>query len=157
MLPSSFIVNLSTSCGDKPSINDGKIHGKKGNVKFPCNLFEGNHPIHIFPYMDEASKVFENLTSSQPRLSADYQKLSPIPPLVVEVIDQNLNTINPTLFEPESPEFVPTQTLVDKMVDSILPSVDCAFLVESESHTAQGLLVSSNSNEPGDNPPVPMV
>lgn len=52
--------------GDKPLAGDSKVHGKKGKVKFPCKLCEGNHPIHLCPYMDEASKVLENLTASQP-------------------------------------------------------------------------------------------
>lgn len=48
--------------GDTPSTSDSKVHGKKGKIKFPCRLCEGNHHIHLFPYMDEASKVLETLT-----------------------------------------------------------------------------------------------
>jgi len=44
--------------GDKSSTSDSKVHWKKGKVKFPCKLCEGNHPNHLFPYMDEDSKVF---------------------------------------------------------------------------------------------------
>lgn len=40
---------------DKPSPSDSKVHGKKGKVKFSCRLCEANHPIHLCPYMDEAS------------------------------------------------------------------------------------------------------
>ena len=46
------------NAGDKPSTSDSKVHGKKGKVKFPCKLCEGNHLIHLHPYMDEASKGF---------------------------------------------------------------------------------------------------
>lgn len=58
--------------GDKPSTSNSKVHGKKGKVKFPYRLCEGNHPIHIFPYMDEDSKVLENITTSQPQFLANY-------------------------------------------------------------------------------------
>lgn len=46
--------------GDTPSTSGSKVHGKKGNVKFPCRLCEGNHPIHLCPYLDEAKKVLDN-------------------------------------------------------------------------------------------------
>jgi len=71
--------------------------------------------------MDESSKLFENLTTYQPCLLANYQKISPNPPLVDEVINQNLSPVNPTLSEHESHEFVPNQLLVEKMVDLTPP------------------------------------
>ena len=46
--------------GDTPSTSDSKVHGIKGKVKFPCRLCEGNHPIHLCPYLDEAKKVLDN-------------------------------------------------------------------------------------------------
>jgi len=58
------------------------------------------------------------------------------------VITQNLNPINPALSEHESHESIPNQRLVEKMVDSIPPSVDHTYLVESELHATQVLLVS---------------
>ena len=73
--------------GDKPSTS--KSHGKKGKVKFPYKLCEGNHPIHLFPLLDEASKELENLIASQPRLPTRYRKFFPDPSLVYHVIDQN--------------------------------------------------------------------
>ena len=54
--------------GDKPSTSGSKVHGKKGKVKFPCRLCEGNHPIHLFPYLDEAQKVLDNHPASLQRL-----------------------------------------------------------------------------------------
>ena len=140
--------------GDKPSTNYSKVHGK-GKVKFPYTLCERNHPIHIFPYMDEASKVLECLTSSQQQLSTSYQNLSPNPPLADEVINPNPYLVNPTLFERESHEFVPDQPLVGKMVDLTPPLIYLTFPIESKVHTAQVLLISSSSNELGGNPPVP--
>lgn len=83
--------------GDKPSTSESKAHGKKGKVKFPCKLCEGNQPIHLCPLMDEASKELENLTASQPSLPTGYRKCSPYPLLVDPVIDQNSYLVNPTL------------------------------------------------------------
>lgn len=126
-----------------------KVHGKKGKVKFSYKLCEGNHSIHLCPSMDEASKVLEKLTSCQPRLLTSYQNISPNPPLVDEFIDANMNLINPTLSEHGSHEFVPNHPLVEKMVDPIPSSVDCNFPIESEYHTTQVLLVSSDSIRQG--------
>ena len=140
---------------DKPSTSDSKLHGKKGKVKFTCKLCEGNHPINLITYMDEDSKVLENLTASQPRLPTSYHKLSSNPPLVDEVIDQNSSHVNPTLSECESHEFIPNQSQVKKTVDSISPLVNHTFPIESEYDTTQVLFISSNSNELGGNPPVP--
>ena len=50
--------------GDTPSTSGSKVHGKKGKVKFPCRLCEGNHPIHLCPYLDEAKKVLDNHLAS---------------------------------------------------------------------------------------------
>jgi len=84
-----------------------KSMGKNGEVKFPCTLYEGNHPIHLFPYMDEASKLLDNLTTSQRHLLTSYQKLSPDPPLVHQVIDHNSYLAIPTHSECESHEPIP--------------------------------------------------
>lgn len=127
-----------------------------GKVNFSCKLCDGNHLIHLCPYMDEASKFLGNLTVSQPQSPTSYHKLSPNTPLVDEVIDQNPPLVNPTLSDSESHKFITNQPLVERMVDSIPPSVDCTFPIESESHTTQVLLVSSGSNELGENPSIPM-
>jgi len=83
--------------GDKPSTSNSKAHRKKGKVKFPCKLCEGNHPIHLYLLMDEASKELENLTASQPHFPDGYRKLSPNPSLVDAVIDQKSYLVNPSL------------------------------------------------------------
>jgi len=144
---------LSSASGNhargKPSTS--KAHGKKWKVKFPCNLCEGNHPIHLFPLMDEASKELENLAASQPHLPASYRKLSPDPLL----IDQKSCLVNPTLSKSESREFILDQSLVEKMVDLAPPSVNRTFSIESEPHIAQVLLVSSVLNDLEVNPLVP--
>ena len=84
-----------------------------------------------------------------------YRKLSSDPSLVDPVIDQNSSVVNPTLSKSESRESFLDQTLVEKLVDLTPPSVNYTFLVESEPHTAQVLLVSSVSNELEGNPPNP--
>jgi len=106
--------------------------------------------------MDEPAKVLDNLRASQPRLLTGYRKISPDPTLVDQVIDHISSLGNPTLYKCESHEFVPNQPLVEKMVDSIPPAVDRTSPIESESQTAQ-VLVSSNQNELGRNPPISTV
>ena len=105
--------------------------------------------------MDEASKVLEKLTTSHPWLPAGYQKLSLNPPLVDEVIDQNLNPINIALSDHESHECIPNQPLVEKFFYLIPPSVESAFPIESEYDTTQVFFVSSDSNELGGNTRIP--
>ena len=85
--------------GDKPSTINNRVHGKKGKVKFPYKLCEGNHPIHLCPLLDEASKELKNLTTSQPILPVGYQKISLDPLLVNQVIDEKPSFVNPDLFE----------------------------------------------------------
>ena len=48
-----------------PCTSDSQVPGKKGKVRFPCNLCKGIHQTHIFPHMDEASKLLENLSIPQ--------------------------------------------------------------------------------------------
>ena len=48
-----------------PSTSDSQVPGKNGKVRFPCKLCKGSHQTHIFPHMDEASKLLENLTIPQ--------------------------------------------------------------------------------------------
>ena len=50
--------------GDTPSTSGRKVHGKKGKFKFPYRLYEGNHHIHLCPYLDEAKKVFDKCPAS---------------------------------------------------------------------------------------------
>ena len=84
-------------------------------------------------------------------------RLSLNPSLVDELIDQNQPSIKPTLSESESYESIPHPNQQFKeTVDPISPSVNCTFPVESEYDTTQVLFVSSDSNELGDNPHVPL-
>ena len=60
-----------------PSTSDFHVLGKKGKVRFPYRLCKGSHQTHIFPHMDEASKLLENLTVPQQKIPTGYRKLSP--------------------------------------------------------------------------------
>ena len=134
---------LSSASGDHAGdkLSTSKAHGKKGKVKFPCKLCEGNHPIHLCPLIDEASKWLENITASQPRLLTTYRKLSPDPSLIDPMIDQKSYLVNPALFESESRESVLDQPLVEENVGLVSPQVVHAVPKEHHDHTAHVLIV----------------
>ncbi len=67
------------SAFDQLCTSDSKVHGKKGKVKFPCKLREGSHPIHLYPYMDETSKVFETLQILNHQFKPVTKRFLPIP------------------------------------------------------------------------------
>jgi hypothetical protein len=50
--------------GDNPSTSNSKVGSKKGRVKFPCRLCEGSHQTYLFPRMDEASCLLEDIVDS---------------------------------------------------------------------------------------------
>ena len=93
--------------GDTPSTSDSKVHGQKGKVKLPCRLCEGNHPIHLCPYLDEAKKVLDNRPVSPQQLPSRNKKLSLNPSLVNKPTDQNQLSVKTTLSESESNESIP--------------------------------------------------
>jgi hypothetical protein len=49
---------------DLPSTCHDMVGKKKSRVKFPCMLCKGSHLTHIFPHMDKASKLLEDMTVS---------------------------------------------------------------------------------------------
>jgi hypothetical protein len=103
---------------------------KKSRAKFPCMLCKGSQLIHLCPHMDEASKLLEDMTVSQPQLPAAYRKISLSPPVVdgmitpvpslVNLVDHVVNLVM-SLVEP-----------VDKVVDPIPSSVNLILPSESE-------------------------
>jgi hypothetical protein len=114
---------------DLPSTSHDTVGKKKSRVKFPCMLCKGSHLTHIFPHMDKASKLLEDMTVSQPQLPAAYRKLSLNPPVVDRMITLVPSSINPvdhvinlvtSLVEP-----------VDKVVDPIPYSVNLLLPLES--------------------------
>ena len=82
--------------------------------------------------MDEASKLLEDMTISQPQLQPAYHKLTlnppvvygmiDLPPSLVSLVDHVVNLVT-SLVEP-----------VDKVVNLIPSSVDPTLLLESEIH-----------------------
>jgi hypothetical protein len=115
---------------DPPSTSHDTVGKKKSRVKFPCMLCKGSHLTHLCPCMDEASKLLEDMTVSQPQLPAAYRKLSLDPPVVDGMITPVPSPVNPvdhvvnlvtSLVEP-----------VDKVVDPIPSSVNPTLPLESE-------------------------
>jgi hypothetical protein len=118
---------------DPLSTSHDTIGKKKSRVKFPCMLCKGSHLTHLFPCMDEASKLLEDMTVSQPQLPTAYRKLSINPPIVDGMITLVPSSVNPvddvvnlvtSLVEP-----------VDKAVDPIPFLVNPALPLESENPT----------------------
>jgi hypothetical protein len=115
---------------DLPSTSHDTVGKKKSRVKFPCMLCKGSHLTHLFPHMDKASKLLEDMTVSQPQLPAASRKLSLNPPVVDGMITLVPSPVNPvdhvvnlvtSLVEP-----------VDKVVDLIPSSVNPTLPSESE-------------------------
>jgi hypothetical protein len=115
---------------DPPSTSQDTIGKKESRVKFQCMLCKGSHLTHLFPHMDEASKLLEDMTISQPQLPAAYRKLSLNPPVVDGMITSVPSPVNPvdhvinlvtSLVEP-----------VDKVVDLIPSLVNPTLPSESE-------------------------
>jgi hypothetical protein len=88
---------------DLPSTNHDTVGKKKSRVKFPCMLCKGSHLTQLCPHMDEASKLLEDMTISQPQPPAAYRKISLNPPIVdgminlvplsVSLVDQVVNMV----------------------------------------------------------------
>jgi hypothetical protein len=91
--------------------------------------------------MDEASKLLEDMTVSQPQLPAAYRKLSLNPPVVDGMITPVPSPVNPvdhvvnlvtSLVEP-----------VDKVVDPIPSSVNPTLPLESETQAVDRFHLST--------------
>ena len=111
---------------DPPSTSQDTVGKKKSRVKFPCMLCKGSHLTHLCPCMDDASKLLEDMTVSQPQLPAAYRKLSPNPPVVDGMINLVLSSVS--LVD----QVVNLVTPVDKVVDLIPSSVNPTLPSESE-------------------------
>jgi hypothetical protein len=135
---------------DLSSTSQNTLGKKKSRVKFPCSLWGGSHQTHLFPHVDKASKLLEDMTVSHPHLPTAYCKLTLNPPVVdgminlvpslvnlvdhvvdlvtslVEVVEKVVHLlpslINPTL-PPESE---------NQVVDPISSSVDLTLPFESQ-------------------------
>jgi hypothetical protein len=72
---------------DLPSTSQDIVGKKKSRSKFLCMLCKGSHLTHLFPHMEEASKLLEGMIVSQPQLPTAYRKLSLNPPVVDGMIN----------------------------------------------------------------------
>jgi hypothetical protein len=80
---------------DFPSTSHDIVGKKKSRAKFLCMLCKGSHLTHLCPHMEEASKLLEDMTVSQPQLPAAYHKLSLNPPVVDGMITLVPSPVNP--------------------------------------------------------------
>jgi hypothetical protein len=136
-------------------------------------LCKGSHLTHLFPRMDEALKLLEDMTVSQPQLPAAYRNLSLDPPIVDGMITPVPSPVNPvdhvinlvtSLVEPVDqvvdpfPPIDPILPLENEtqVVDLISPSVDPTLPLKSKSDTAHVLLIATNSIVSGGIPPSPV-
>jgi hypothetical protein len=109
---------------DPPSTSHDTVGKKKSRVKFPCMLCKGSHLTHLCSHMDEALKLLEDMTVSQPQLPVAYRNLSLNPPVVdgminpvplsVSPVDQVVNLVT-SLDEPE-------YQVVDPIPSSVNPN-----------------------------------
>ena len=119
----SFPLASGSHIGGTSSASTNKTHKKQGKLTNPYKLCEGNHPIHLFPYMDEAMRVLDNPTVSTLGLSTGYKKLSLSPPPVDSAIGQESSLVDPTPPKIQVPESIPDQPLVVGSVDLALSTV----------------------------------
>jgi hypothetical protein len=115
---------------DFPSTGHDTVGKKKSRVKFPCMLCKGSHLTHLFPHMEEASKLLEDMIVSQPQLPTTYHKISLNPPVVdgmitlipspVNLVDHVVNLVT-SLVEP-----------IDKVVDPLPSSITPTLPSERE-------------------------
>ena len=82
---------------DPPSTSDSVLKSRKGKVINPCFLCLDMHFTYLFPHMDEASKLLEDITIYHQWIPIGYRKLSLDIPLVDKVVDLVLTLIDPTL------------------------------------------------------------
>jgi hypothetical protein len=123
---------------DLLSTSHDTVGKKKSRVKFPCMLCKGSHLTHLFPCMDKASKLLEDMIVSQPQLPAAYRKLSLNPPIVYGMI-----TSVPSLFNPVDHVVNLVMSLVepvDKVVDPIPSLVNPTLPSESETQEVDPLI-----------------
>ena len=136
---------MSSSSGhhtdDSPLASDFVLKCRKGKVRNPCLLYKGMHFTYLFPCMDEASKLLEDITISRQRLPTCYRNLSLEPPLVDQVVDSVSSVVDPTLPSKSKFQVVNSDS---SMVDPTLPFKSEVKAVESMSSPLDPTL-SSNS------------
>jgi len=144
-----------------PSTSGNEAQGHKGKMKFPCKLCEGDHAIHHCPFLDEAKRVLEDRSVSPPRLPPGYKKLSPCPSLVENPAVCLKWSAEVSVVGTEPSESIPDKSqMVDTAVDPVMPSevlsTDDTFTEQNEDSTVQILFVNADSNDQGNNIPIPL-
>jgi len=81
---------------ENPSIIHNTVGENKIRVKFPCRLCEGSHQTNIYPHMDEASCLLENIFDVQQQIPTTYHRFSPKSPLVDQVVNLT-SSVDPSL------------------------------------------------------------
>jgi hypothetical protein len=123
--------------GDFPSTSDVKVGKKNRTVKFPCMLCEGDHHSHLFPHMDGASYLLENIqvpngyhNISHKTLLVD--RLDNLDPSSVRPVDQVANLVSFSV-EPVTQVSDPVLSLINhtphmksepKVVDPVPSSIN---------------------------------
>jgi hypothetical protein len=87
-VPQPVSSTTASHVGDKPSTSDNIVRSKKGKVNFPFLLCKDMHRSYLFPRMDEASYLLENIVDSQQELP------SPNLPLVHELVNPVPSPVN---------------------------------------------------------------
>ena len=128
---------------DPLSTNKSVVKSWKGKVRNPCLLCKDMHFTYLCPFMDEASKLLEDITVSRQRLPTGYRKLSLQPPLVDKVVDPVLTSIDPTLPLKSEVQVVNSDS---SMVDPTLPLNSEVNVVESLSSPPDPTLSSESVN-----------
>jgi hypothetical protein len=155
---------------DLPSNSQDIVGKKKIRVKFPCRLCRGSHQTLLFPHMDEASKLLEDMTVSHPQLLVSYRKLTLDPPVIdgminsvpssVSPVDQVVNLVT-SLVESVDKVVDPIPSLVDPTLPleiftqevDLFPPVDPILPLENETQVVDLILSSVDPTLPLESKP----
>lgn len=125
-----------------PSTSSGK---KKGKIRFPYRLCEGNHLLHLCLLMDKTSSILENHIASSPQLLFGYYKLSYDPLSIYKEIDLDSSLVHISLPELGCVMPISDKPLVEKSFNLVSSPIVHSILEENNDHAAHVLLVSSAS------------
>ena len=144
-----------------PSTSESEAPGQKGKCKFPYKLCEGDHAVQHCPFLDEAKRVLDNRLVSLLWLHPGYKKLLPSPSLVENLADMPLWSVEASIIEDKPFEYILDESQkVEAAVNPVLPSEDLSLddtvTEENKDDTIQILFINTDSDEHGDNLPIPL-
>jgi hypothetical protein len=155
---------------DLPLTSQDTVGKKKHRFKLPYMLCRGSHPTHLFPRIDEALKLLEDMTFSQPQLLASYQRLTVNPAVVNGMINlvpsstslviQVANMVT-SLVEPFEKAVDPIPSLVDTTLPlesetqavDLFPPIDPILPLENETQVVYLISPSVDPNLPLESKP----